>query len=72
MRLIAEQGDFGIFLSGILALLELAFSRLNLRDLGGVRSSTCFVLSLAVAFSFSLRDVFSSSLVANVFLSVST
>jgi len=69
---IAERGDFSIFLSGILALSELAFSRLNLRGLGGVRSSTCFVLSLVVAFSFSLRDDFSSSLLANAFFRVST
>lgn len=70
MKLIVEIGDFGIFLSGILALPELAFSRLNLRDLGGVQSSTCFALSLTIAFS--LRDVLSNSLLANAFFRVST
>lgn len=72
MKLIVEIGDFGIFLSGILALPEQAFSRLNLRDLGGVQFSTCFVLSVAIAFSLSLGDVFSNSLLANAFFRVST
>jgi hypothetical protein len=73
VKLIVERGDFGIFLSGIMVFWpELAFSRLNRRDLGGVWSSTCFVLSVTIAFSLSLRDVFSNSLVANAFFRVST
>jgi hypothetical protein len=72
VELIAKSGDFGVFLSGILALPELTFSKLNLRDLGGVRSGNCFNLLLLNVFSLSLSDVFSNSLVVNAFFRVST